>query len=148
MVAFDQLPRRWNPWRELAQLQSELSSAFGGFPRQRSANESNWPAVNIWKGEDKVAVSAELPGVEPDDIDVTVTKKGVVIRAQRQHEECSDQEECVQCECSSRTYERAVGLPFEVDPDTSEAVYEKGVLTLTLHRPEAEKPKKLTVKAG
>ena len=63
---------QWDPFAELRQLQSQMNRMFEGGGRSQRASDGNWPPVNMWLGDESVVVTAEMPGVGKDDIDLTV----------------------------------------------------------------------------
>ncbi len=136
---------QWSPFTEMNRLQGELNRMFGRRPE--AARRNRRPAVNVWQGDDRIVLSADLPGFEPDDIDITVTRNAVTLRGGSTDVELQEGQEWHRRERSVDAFERTIELPFEVDPDKTDAGYEKGVLTLELHRPEEPKPKKVQIKA-
>jgi HSP20 family protein len=113
-----------------------------------TARRPAYPPVNVWHNAEHVVMTAEIPGVEPADLDVTATKTTVTLKGRRGGEQLQEGETFYRQERPAVEFERTVELPFEVDPQSSEATYEKGVLTLRLRRPEEHKPQKITIKAG
>ena len=84
----------------------------------------------------------------PEDLDVTVQGNTITLRGRRTANPLQDGESYIRRERFSAEFTRTVELPFEVDPQSAEANYEKGVLTLLLLRPEEYKPRKVTFKKG
>jgi len=131
-----------SPFRELRRLQEEMDRLT------RSATiPQGFPAINVYAHQDGIMITAELPGVKEDELDITVHRDTVTLRGQRQ-----DQPEGAQGyhrrERRSGAFGRTFSLPFNVDPDRVEAKLRDGILTLTLHRPEQDKPKRIRVCAG
>ena len=136
-----------DPWRELDELRTERNRLFfgtSGRPFFRAMAEH--PAINIWKGEDGLIVTAELAGVKPDDVDVTVDTDSLTIRGKYGGEEDEDRT-FHRKERLSGSFSRVVQLPYAVDPQHAEASYDNGLLRLKLVRPEEHKPRKVAVKA-
>lgn len=134
--------RGWNPWREFAQLRSEMDSVF----RQRAV--SGVPQFNVWANDDSAIVTAELPGLDPEKLDINVTQDVLTVSGQFEDDSLNEGETYHRRERGLRNFERSLQLPFAVDAATAEAVSKNGVLEIRLHRPEEEKPRKLAVKAG
>jgi HSP20 family protein len=107
----------------------------------------NYPAMNVWTNEDGAAITAELPGVNPEDIDISVVGDTLTLSGNRQPEELGDGDTYHRRERGYGQFTRTFQLPFPVEVDQTEAVFEKGVLHLSLPRAEADKPKKISVKA-
>jgi len=134
----------WDPWRDLRRLHAQMQRLLDGWPL---APEREFPLVNVYTNNDGAVLTAELPGVEPADLDVSVQGDTVTIKGQRRAEELKQGENYHRQERGAGSFARSVQLPFEVEPDKVEARLEKGVLTLTLPRIEADKPRKIAVKA-
>jgi HSP20 family protein len=135
----------WNPWREIDRVQEELSRLY---PRRGEPQTFDFPAINVWTGPDGVVLTAELPGVEPDKMDISVAGDTVTVRGSRAVDEPKQGESFHRREREGGQFARSVKLPFEIDPAKVDARFSSGVLTLTLPRAEAEKPKKIAIKAS
>lgn len=144
-----QLYRSQNPWRDIDRMQREMSRLFDEFaytPRSRMA--PSFPAINVWTNENGAVVTAELPGVNPEDIDISVVGETLKLTGSRRPEELEAGAKYHRRERSFGSFTRTFQLPFTVEADNVEAVFDKGVLHISLPRAEAEKPKKITVKAA
>lgn len=138
----------WNPWKDLARLQHDMNRLFQTVPRDPRRMNRGAPPVNVWKGEDGVVVTALLPGLNLEDIDLSVLKDTLTIRVQPAKADESPQATVHRRESSVEPFVRTIVLPFEVESQKTEAKYDKGVLTVKLHRPESLKPTKVTVHAA
>jgi len=137
---------RWGPFGQLRTLQREMNRLFEGFsPLDGSAD---YPALNVWSSGDEVLVKAEIPGVEPDSIDVSVLKNQLTLQGERKADEPGEEVVCHRAERSSGRFVRTIRLPFEIENDKVEAKYAQGVLTIRLPRSEATKPKRVQVAAA
>lgn len=138
---------RGDPFDEVRRLQDEVnrlfSSAYGG---PRTTAPGGFPAVNAYANEDGVAITAELPGVKADDLDISVFRDTVTLRARRAAPE--GVKAFHRQERRPGEVVRTVSLPFQVDPERVEANLQDGVLRLSLHRPEEDKPRRIRVNAG
>ncbi len=130
------LERFLDPWREFEQMGRLL-----GVPG--SANE--FPAVNVWANEDEAIVTTELPGVDSDALDISVTGDTLTIRGSRPLNETKEGETCHRHELWHGTFSKTIELPFNADAEKVEASYTKGIVKITLPRLEAEKPKKIKI---
>lgn len=138
-----------NPWREIEQIQREmnrLASSMNTFNRSRVA--PGYPAINVWANEEGVAVTAELPGVKPEDINISVVGQTFTLSGTRQPDDLKDGERYHRRERRHGKFTRTFELPFGVEADQVEAVFDKGVLQVSLPRAEEEKPRKITVKTA
>lgn len=112
------------------------------------AAAQGYPAVNIWQGSEAVAVTAELPGVAPADIDISVKDTVLTIAGQRKAPETGDDAVWHRRERTFGTFSRAVRLPFRVDPDKVEARMDNGVLRVVAYRRAEDMPRRIDVKTA
>ncbi|HXY35298.1 MAG TPA: Hsp20/alpha crystallin family protein [Planctomycetaceae bacterium] len=141
----------WNPWREMNRLRQELDQLTRGEWWPNVRRTTAFPAMNAHESETGLTLTAELPGIDASKLDVHVDKDSVTIAGQRAETApgaTAKDEQYVRRERWFEPFRRTVELPFDVDPDKCEAVYEKGLLTLKLERVAEHEPKKLTIKAG
>ena len=135
--------RRWSPWSEFDRLQREINDLFRtSTVRGRTAD---FPAVNIWTHEDSAILTAELPGMEAEDLEVTAKEDTVTIRGSRDVEDAGDDAAYLRRERPSGRFSRSFQLPFRADADGIQADYRNGVLRLTVPRAETDKPRRITV---
>jgi HSP20 family protein len=129
----------------LDQLRREVNRVFSDWPRLTFGAETEYPAINAWHNENSLKLAAEVPGLDPQALDLTVTANSVTLRGEHQAETLAEGATYYRRERPSKSFSRTIELPFEVDPQQAQASYEHGVLTLTLQRPEEQKPRKITV---
>lgn len=128
-------------WQEFNQVQDEFNKWFG-----RAARVQPPPALNVWEDENAVHAEADLPGVDPAGLEVTVTEGNqLTVQGERPVPEVAGAV-WVRQERPFGKFVRAVTLPSLVDADKVEAKYENGVLRLTLPKHEAAKPRKIVVR--
>ncbi|HNY66649.1 MAG TPA: Hsp20/alpha crystallin family protein [Deltaproteobacteria bacterium] len=135
----------WDPFREMERIERSWGDLLSGLGRPRVAK---FPPVNILTSEDDVIVTSEIPGVNPSDIDLTVTGDTLTIKGRRPQPELGEGQSWQRRERSGGDFFRTIQLPFDVDNDRVEAGYSKGILRITLPRAESEKPKKISVKTA
>jgi HSP20 family protein len=140
--------RTWSTWDDLGRLQREVNRLFEPFGKSGGRAEGEFPAVNIWTNADTALLTAELPGVAPEAIEVSVKSDTVTIRGGRELEAPGKGESDVRQERGAGSFVRSFSLPFVVDGQKVTAQYRLGVLQLTLPRAEDDKPKRIAVKAG
>lgn len=136
-----------NPWRDIEQIQREMNRMF----RHMSAGPRvapSYPAINVWANDEGVVVTAELPGVKPEDIDISVVGDTLTLSGERRPDELQDGEKYHRRERRQGKFTRTFELPFGVEADKVEAMFERGVLHISLPRAEAEKPRKIAVKSA
>jgi HSP20 family protein len=137
------------PWREVERLRREMNRLVADLPSRYRVNmAAGYPAINVWTNEDGAIVSAELPGVNPGDIDISVVNDTFTLKGNRNRDECSEDVRFHRRERGCGGFTRSFQLPFQVEPGKVEATFDKGVLEITLPRAEADKPRKITIKAG
>ncbi len=135
-------------WRDMDRLQREMNRLFEPFSRTAAGAGGDFPAVNIWTGEDDVILTAEIPGVDPDTLEVTVKNDTVTLRGSREANGLEEGESYLRHERGAGRFVRSFALPFPVEGDAVTAQYRMGILQVTLPRREEDKPKKITVNAG
>jgi HSP20 family protein len=139
--------RRWDPWRDFEQLQREMNRLLGQW-QPRGTRQAEFPAVNLWRSQDSVLLTAELPGLDAEKLDLTVSGDQVTLRGTHEAEESHDGDSWQRRERPRGAFVRTISLPFEVDSQSAEASYDKGILTVKLQRPEEQKPRKVAVRVG
>ena len=113
------------------------------FPRMK-AFEGKTPSVDVIDRDNEVIVKAELPGVDKEDIDISVTTNTVTIKGTTSHEEKEEKGDYYRCEISRGSYSRTLSLPADVDEEKTKAKFKDGILELTL--PKLKKSKRHTIK--
>jgi HSP20 family protein len=133
-------PRRspWSSFQDMERILDEMNRAFSLVREEDDALVT--PPVNIWSGSDGLAVTAEIPGVAPESIQVSVLDNTLTIRGNRPAGNGEQN--------SSEEFSRSVQLPYRVASDHTEAHCRNGILLVVLPRPEAEKPRRIAVKAA
>ena len=107
-----------------------------------------FPAVNIWQGDDAIAITAELPGVNPAELDISVNDNVLTISGNRAAPEIGNEATWHRRERGYGEFSRAIRLPFEAEDDKVEARLQNGVLRVVIGRPEAQKPRRIDIKAA
>jgi HSP20 family protein len=134
-------------WREMDRLQKEMNRLFDNYaPMRRSA--PGYPAMNVWANENGALVTAEVPGVRPEDIDVSVVGETLTLSGMRSPEEMNEDARYHRQERSYGKFTRSLQLPFAVDVNKIEATFKNGVLNVELPRAESDKPRKISVKSA
>lgn len=143
---------KWSPTRELSSLHREMDELFNRvfgrgerlFPR--AYGELGFtPALDYAIKGDKLVIRAELPGVEPENVDISVTGNLLTIRGERKEEkEVKEEDYCIH-EIGTGVFERTLTLPEGVDSDKIKANYKNGILQVTMPAAEIKKGKKVRV---
>ena len=106
--------------------------------------EARMPKVDVIDRDEEIVVRAEIPGIEKDDLDISVSDNLLTIKGETKHEEKEEKGEYYRCEISRGTFSRTVALPSDVDSEGGKAKFKDGVLELTL--PKIEKTKRRSIK--
>lgn len=161
----------WDPLAEMRRMQAEVNRLFTGlderlatgaasiFPTMSvSAGSAAWPPVSIWLGEDSVVVTAALPGMTEQGLDLSIREDRLTIQGERPDSptlaaKAGVRDEKAETEWHRRErgqgrFSRAVDLPFRIDPDRVEARFSNGVLAVELHRPAADRPRRIPIATG
>lgn len=144
---------RWSPMREMVSLRDEMNRlferTFDDVPLAQWQSSSNWGlAVDIAENDDAFIVKASVPGINPDDLDITISDNVLSIKGEYKSDETINEEKYYIRERRYGSFGRSVTLPIPVNADNVEANYEGGVLTLTVPKAEEVKPRRITIKAA
>ncbi len=147
---------RWDPLYEIRRAHSLANRRWAGFPALNAgagfferAERQDWSIpLDIVKDGDNITVEASLPGVQPDDIDVTIEAGVLTIKADTKVEEERKDGGYVVRERRAGSFHRSLRLPEQVDADKVEPRFENGILTITLPVAESKKAKHLKVASG
>jgi HSP20 family protein len=104
-------------------------------------------AVDVIETEDAVVVKSDLPGLKPENVDISVTAGVLTIRGEFESEEEEERENVHIRERRYGAFQRSISLPTQVEAEDAEASFKDGVLKITLPKVEEEKPKRIEVKA-
>ncbi len=140
---------RWDPYREMARMSRMMDRWFGESPRlwlnEIDGGEGYVP-LDMYETDNDVVVQASLPGVKPEDVDITITGETLTIRGESRHEEEEKKRNYYRQETWYGSFARSITLPTQVESDKAEATFENGVLKLTIPKAEEAKPKMIKVK--
>lgn len=138
------LGRIADPFTEVQRLQREMNRLFLG---ASEGYAHDFPAVNVWRSDGGAILTAELPGIDAAQLDISVVGDSLTISGNRDLETLREGESYHRQERAFGRFSRTLQLPFQMDAAKVEAKYDKGVLQITLPRVEAEKPRKINIKA-
>lgn len=141
---------RWNPWREMEQFAREWRNLADQLAREGGSLADSQRVftlpVDAYETDDNIVVSASVPGMKPEDIQISIEDNVLRIRGEHQEERKEEKANWVLRERVSGRFERALRLTVPVDVNKAEAVFENGVLTLTLPKAPEAKPFAIRVK--
>jgi HSP20 family protein len=136
----------------LRRLNSILDDAFNNWPFQSQENgalTSSWiPACDVFEDKDAVKIVAELPGVEAEDVKISLENNLLTIRGEKRQKAEETNERVHRYERSYGAFERTFALPTTVDPEKIAADYANGLLTVTIPKAERARPREIPVKTG
>ncbi len=139
----------WSPFDQLRREMDTVFNRFGGTPARSGDWRGVFPAVNLYETADAYHLTAELPGVEPGEIHVSLEGSTLVLEGERKIDYASREETSLhRRERDSGAFRRAFDLPAAVDADAVEAVHRNGVLTLRLPKTPEAKPRQISVRAS
>jgi HSP20 family protein len=137
--------QRWEPFRELKQMEDTMNRLWRGFGGNREGTEDWNIPIDVIQKPEEIIVKASLPGIKPEDIDVTVEDNVLAVKAQRNEELEENGAGYLVRERTAGSYYRALRLPDTIDTGKIQSEYEHGVLTVSLPRAEEKKPRKIKV---
>jgi HSP20 family protein len=140
---------RWTPFRDLMTLHEETGKMLDNFFEHRGeSGEVDWaPALDVSEREGEVVVKAEIPGMNKDDIKVSVKDDKLTISGEKKCEEQEEGENWHRVERTYGSFRRVLSMP-PVDSDKVQATYRDGILEIRLPKQESAKPKEIPIKVS
>ena len=127
------LMRYWQPFTEIETIRQQLDKVFDQLATTRDNSEAAWmPAVEFVDAGDNFVLKAQLPGIDPKDVDVQVTREAISISGERRYENRDEKSGYVRSEFRYGKFHRVLTLPAHIQNDSVQAEYKDGILTLTL----------------
>jgi HSP20 family protein len=137
---------RWEPFREIAALQNEMSRFMNGLLEGNGRTTQNWvPALDVWETEDEVVFALDLPGIPEDKISVELDDGALTVTGERDRTVEESKERFYRFERRHGTFSRTFGVPQGVTENDVRAEYKDGVLELHVKKPEQPKPKRIQI---
>src|SRR5919204_6602277 len=137
---------RWEPFREIAALQNEMSRFMNNVLEGNGRTNQAWvPALDVWETESEVVYAVDLPGIAEDKISVELDDGALTITAERERTEEEQQDRFYRYERRFGTFTRTFGVPQGVTEDDVKADYKNGVLEVHIKKPEQPKPKRIQI---
>ncbi len=141
---------RWEPFREMLNMRREMDRLFDNFfetsPTAWDTPTSWGLAVDVSENDDAFVIKASVPGVNPDDIEVTLSDNALTIKGESKSDIEKEDEKYHLRERRYGSFARTLTLPVTLKAEAIEATHENGVLTLTLPKAEEIKPRRITIK--
>jgi HSP20 family protein len=137
---------RWEPFRGASTLHEQLNRVFGDAFNREESNLTTWaPAVDILETGHELLVKADLPDVDPKDLDIRVENNILTIRGERKFQKQVNESNYLRVERSYGSFARSFSLANTVNSEAIKADYQNGVLTLNIPKREEAKPKQIKV---
>lgn len=148
-MAWDVTP--WKPFRELERVRREMDRFWDSFfedrPARRGEEGREWlPSLDVSETDKDIVVRAEIPGIDPKDIDISLTNDLLTIKGEKQQEKEEKDENYHLVERSYGSFTRSVRIPGQVQNDKIGASYKNGILKVTLPKSEEAKKKEIKIK--
>ena len=141
---------RFEPFRDLLTSQREyvrlLKEAFSPMSGETEVSTRSWaPPVDIYETEDAIVLKAELPGIDPKDVEVRVEDNTLYLKGERKYEKEVNEQNYHRIERSYGSFARSFSLPNSISAEKVKAEYKDGLLTLTMPKREEAKPKTIKI---
>ena len=144
--------RVFDPWKDFGSLQERINRMFDDTIRTlyptdgEELEKGTWaPAVDIYETNDSFVVSADLPGLNKDEIQIDLKDNTLTLKGEKKFEEKVSKDNYIRVERAYGSFVRSFTLPQNVDPEKIKAKYKEGVLEVTIPKREEAKPKQIKV---
>ena len=143
---------RWDPFQDLLSIQDEMNQLFGRVFGQQAgpgqAGQRAWaPALDIAERPDAYLVTVEVPGVKPEDLDITLEGGVLTVQGERRFQDESTDQQWHRVERRYGAFRRSITLPSQVQADKVEASFDNGLLHVLVLKAEAAMPKRIEIRA-
>lgn len=141
---------QWFPFFDVGKTLEEMDRAFGRMGRPlglRSVPRGTFPAINVYQQDEAVVLTAEVPGVDPNSLDLTVLNDSVTLKGQREEKDIPANNGMYRRERPQGAFARTVTLPEAINPDSVQAEYANGVLKVRMEKAESAKVRKIAIKS-
>lgn len=142
---------RWDPFGETVSLRKAMDrlmedSFVSPLSWRTVRGEQLTPALDVHQNADEIVVTASLPGMKPEDVEITITGQTLSIRGELKADETVDRDQYLHRERRFGSFSRQVQLPTRVEGDAAEATFEHGILRLAIPKAEDTKPRQIQIK--
>jgi HSP20 family protein len=144
---------RWEPFRELSSLQTEMNrlfnAAFGDMPNSGTGGSRRWiPAMDLLETDDDFVLRADLPGMTESDVNIELEDNVLTVSGERKSEHEDRREGFHRLERAFGSFSRSLTLPKGIDPEAVNASFNQGVLEVRVPKPEQRKPRRISIGSG
>ena len=130
-------------WDDFSDFRSSMNRLFG-----EVAHDSNFPGVNVYANDEEIIVIAEVPGVNPDNFDISLQEDVLNLKFSRDTEKPEESSKTLRKERPEGKFSRNIYLPYRAESGKVEATFKNGILEIRMPRAESDKPRKISVKNG
>ena len=139
-----------NPWTvfdELESIQEDMNRLLGGEAPVRRARAA-YPPLNVWSSAEGLTIDAEMPGVDPKDVEISVVGDELALHGKVNAQEPAAGEAVLRRERPAGEFQRTLQLPFRANTGAVKATFKNGILRIAIPRSEEEKPRKIAIEAN
>jgi HSP20 family protein len=137
---------RWEPFRELATLQTEMSRLMNGLLEGNGRTMQSWvPPVDVWETDNEIVYAFDLPGIPEDKISVELHDDTLTVTGEREQKDERSEDGFYRYERRFGSFSRTLGVPQGVSDDAIKADYKNGVLEIRVAKPEVTKPRRIQI---
>ena len=140
----------WTVFDELESIQADMNRILAGQDAPRFARPARaaYPPLNVWASADGLVIDAEMPGVDPQDAEISVVGDELSLRGKVNAQEPAEGETVLRRERPAGEFQRTLQLPFRANAGAVKATFKNGILRIVLPRSEEEKPRKIAIEAS
>ena len=142
-----------NPWTvfdELESIQADMNRLLGGEDPARFARPARaaYPPLNVWSSAEGLTIDAEMPGVDPQDVEISVVVDELALHGKVNMQDPAAGETVLRRERPAGEFQRTLQLPFRANTGAVKATFKNGILRIAIPRSEEEKPRKIAIEAN
>ena len=140
----------WTVFDELESIQADMNRILSGQDAPRFARRARaaYPPLNVWASADGLVIDAEMPGVDPQDVEISAVGDELSLRGKVNAREPAEGETVLRRERPAGEFQRTLQLPFRANTGAVKATFRNGILRIVLPRSEEEKPRKIAIEAS
>ena len=140
----------WTVFDELESIQADMNRILSGQDAPRFARRARaaYPPLNVWASADGLVIDAEMPGVDPQDAEISVVGDELSLRGKVNAQEPAEGETVLRRERPAGEFQRTLQLPFRANAGAVKATFRNGILRIAVPRSEEEKPRKIAIEAN
>ena len=140
---------RWDPFREMASLQNDMSRLINGAFGASNGESRSWiPPLNAWENEDELVYAFDLPGMDERDLSIEFEDGSLTVSGTRERKDEASKDGLYRYERRFGSFTRTIGLPQGVTEDSIKVEYKSGVLEVHVQKPEQPKPRRIEIGSG